>query len=148
MEIVEFENRNRLIINELLKIWENSVRKTHLFLSDDEIEKIKQYVPQALNSIKHLIVARSEHGYFVGFAGVEGKKLKMLFVAAKNIGTGVGKQLIKYAIDNYSVNELTVNEQNLQAIRFYEHMGFVTYKRSDIDEQGNPYPILFMKREK
>lgn len=28
---------------------------------------------------------------------------------------------------------------------FYEHMGFKVYERSEIDEQGNPYPILFMK---
>lgn len=28
---------------------------------------------------------------------------------------------------------------------FYEHMEFKVYERSEKDEQGNPYPILFMK---
>lgn len=31
---------------------------------------------------------------------------------------------------------------------FYEHMDFRTYKRSNLDEQGNPYPILYMKLER
>ena len=54
--------------------------------------------------------------------------------------------MLQYAFDVYAVNELTVNEQNPQAIAFYEHMGFLVCKRSDIDEQGNAYPILYMKR--
>ena len=70
----------------------------------------------------------------------------MLFVAAQSRGRGIGRQLLQYAFDIYAVNELTVNEQNPQAIAFYEHMGFRVCKRSDIDEQGNAYPILYMKR--
>ena len=54
-------------------------------------------------------------------------------------------QMIEYAIKHFSINELTVNEQNPQAKEFYEHLGFKVYKRSEIDEQGNPYPILYMK---
>ena len=42
--------------------------------------------------------------------------------------------------------ELFVNEQNPQARGFYEHMGFAVRERSELDEQGNPYPILFMER--
>mgnify|MGYP000287690211 CR=1 FL=1 len=51
---------------------------------------------------------------------------------------------IEEAIENYSVNELVVNEQNPKAKGFYEHLGFKVYKRNPIDEQGNQYPILFM----
>ena len=51
-----------------------------------------------------------------------------------------------YGIQNYGIEELTVNEQNPQAVGFYEHMGFETYKRTDMDEEGNPYPLLYMKR--
>ncbi len=28
---------------------------------------------------------------------------------------------------------------------FYWHMGFETYKRTDLDEEGNPYPLLYMR---
>ncbi|MFR7392717.1 MAG: GNAT family N-acetyltransferase [Anaerostipes hadrus] len=43
------------------------------------------------------------------------------------------------------MKEVTVNEQNPQAVGFYEHMGFITYKRTDHDEEGNPYPLLYMR---
>ena len=45
------------------------------------------------------------------------------------------------------MRRLTVNEQNPQARIFYEHMGFRVYKRTDCDEQGNPYPLLYMELE-
>ena len=41
-----------------------------------------------------------------------------------------------YGIDNYGICELTVNEQNPQAVGFYEHLGFKTYKRTGCDEEG------------
>ena len=39
------------------------------------------------------------------------------------------------------------NEQNPQVKGFYERMGFRVFKRTDCDEQGNPYPLLYMKLE-
>ena len=44
------------------------------------------------------------------------------------------------------MSELTVNEQNLAAAGFYRHMGSAVYRRSELDEQGGPYPILYMRR--
>ena len=70
----------------------------------------------------------------------------MLFVSAEKRGRGIGKELLQYAVDVYGVTELTVNEQNAQAVGFYGHIGFRTYKRSETDEQGGRYPILYMKR--
>ena len=40
---------------------------------------------------------------------------------------------------------VTVNEQNAEAAGFYGHMGFKVYKRTPLDEQGNPYPLLYMR---
>lgn len=73
--------------------------------------------------------------------------LEMLFISSKERGKGIGKQLLRYGIENYEIKEVTVNEQNPKAIGFYEHMGFTTYKRTDHDEEGNPYPLLYMKRK-
>lgn len=44
------------------------------------------------------------------------------------------------------MSELTVNEQNQAAASFYRHMDFAVYRRSELDEQGGPYPILYMRR--
>ena len=73
--------------------------------------------------------------------------LEMLFVSDEYRGRGPGKQLLQYGIENYGVNELAVNEQNPLAKGFYEYMGFKIYKRTELDEQGNPYPLLYMKRD-
>ncbi len=59
---------------------------------------------------------------------------------------GIGRRLLEYGAEHYGIREVTVNEQNPQAVGFYEHMGFVTYKRTDRDEQGGPYPLLYMRR--
>ena len=146
MKIAEVKDRKPDFINQLLEVWENSVRATHLFLSDSEIKNIKEYVPKALNGIAHLIIAEDEAGCPVAFMGIEGDTLEMLFIAPEERGKGLGKRLIQYGIENYSIEKLTVNEQNPQAKGFYEHMGFRVYKRTDLDEQGNPYPILYMSR--
>lgn len=55
---------------------------------------------------------------------------------------------LSYGIKKYKVNELAVNEQNPNAKAFYEHLGFKVYKRSETDEQGNSYQILYMKLNK
>lgn len=146
MKIVEVKERTPDLIKGLLEVWENSVRATHLFLSDSEIQSIKKYVPQALNEVLHLLIAEDESGRAVAFMGVEAGSLEMLFIAPEERGKGLGKRLIQYGIKNYSVEKLTVNEQNPQAKEFYEHMGFQVYKRTDLDEQGNPYPLLYMRR--
>lgn len=62
MRIIEIKDRTEILIEQLLKVWESSVKATHLFLSDDEINSIKQYVPQALSAIPVLIIAEEEKG--------------------------------------------------------------------------------------
>ena len=102
-------------------------------------------MPQALREVPHLLVAETG-GAPVAFAGVNGRRLEMLFVGAEHRGEGIGRQLLQYAFDVFSVDEVTVNEQNAQARGFYERMGFRAYKRSETDEQGAPYPVLYLKR--
>lgn len=51
LKIVQIEDRNPVLIQSLLNVWESAVKATHLFLSADEINNIKQYVPQAANRI-------------------------------------------------------------------------------------------------
>lgn len=145
MRILEVEERSSDLISKLIAVWEASVRATHLFLSDSEILSIKEYVPQALKSVDKLIIAENEEEKPIAFMGIENKTLEMLFITPSERGQGLGKLLLQYGISNYKVNRLTVNEQNPQAKGFYEHMGFHVYKRTDYDEQGNPYPLLYMR---
>lgn len=143
MEIKEINNRDESLIKQLYQVWESSVRGTHLFLSEADIASISRYIPLAIKKIPILVIA-IEANQPIAFMGVDADKIEMLFVDSRNRGNGVGKKLVMEAIDYYKVNEVCVNEQNPQAQGFYEHVGFVVYRRSDLDEQGNPFPILYM----
>lgn len=147
MKTIEIEAKNRTpdLINRLLTVWESSVRATHLFLSDREIKSIKEYVPQALMGIAHLMLAEADTDCPVAFMGIEDSTLEMLFISPEERGKGLGKCLIQYGIKAYAVERVAVNEQNPKARGFYEHMGFQVYKRTELDEQGNPYPLLYMR---
>lgn len=59
MKIYETWERTPQLLAGLLEIWEASVRATHLFLSDSEVKRIKEYVPQALKEVEHLIIAET-----------------------------------------------------------------------------------------
>ena len=144
-EITEITDRTPRLMDQLLEVWERSVRATHLFLSAGEIAEIKTYVPQALREVPHLIVAWEAEGIPVGFMGVDGQKLEMLFLAPEERGKGLGRELVQYGMERFDIREVTVNEQNPQARGFYERMGFCVCQRSELDEQGRPYPILQMR---
>ncbi|CDF11587.1 acetyltransferase GNAT family [Mycoplasma sp. CAG:776] len=148
MKIIEAKDRTPQLIDKLLTVWENSVRATHKFLSNEEILEIKKYVPEALNNISHLIIETDKEGTPIAFMGIENNKLEMLFIISECRGKGIGKKMLLYGIENYGINDLAVNEDNPQAKCFYEHIGFKVYQRNELDDQGKPYPVLYMKLEK
>lgn len=145
MKVYEVHVRNAMLIAKLTDVWERSVRATHIFLSVTELNNIKKFVPQALENVERLFVAADDYGSIFAFMGTTRKRLEMLFVEPEQRGKGFGKLLLQYGMRNYKINEVTVNEQNPQAVGFYKHLGFEVYKRTDHDEQGNIYPLLYMK---
>ena len=148
MKLIKAKDRNLQLIDKLLEVWESSVRATHNFLSNEEILEIKKYVPEALSGISHLIIKTNEDENPIAFMGIENNKLEMLFIAPEYRGKGIGKKMLLYGIENYGVNDLAVNEDNPLAKGFYEHMGFKVYERHELDNQGKPYPVLYMRLEK
>ena len=146
MKIIDINKnaRTNTLIKQLLEVWESSVRATHKFLSENEILKIKQYVPKALTNVDILTIAINDKTP-IAFMGIKSNKLEMLFVASTEQGKGIGTELLQYGIKKYSVNDLRVNEQNPNAQIFYKKNGFYIYNRTEFDEQGNPYPLIFMK---
>ena len=126
----------------LVEVWRSAVDATHDFLAADDRERIEahlvsDYFPQV--SLAVAVVADR----IVGFAGVAGGSLEMLFVHDDLRGRGVGKSLLAWAL-RQGVDRVDVNEQNPQAVGFYLANGFHTVGRSDLDDQGRPYPLLRM----
>lgn len=126
-------------------VWEASVRATHHFLQDADIRALRPLVREQYLPMVELRVYRDEQQNIVGFLGVAENRLEMLFVAPQVFGLGIGKQLMRFAIEQMNVTELDVNEQNPQALGFYQHQGFVITGRSPLDGQGNPFPLLHLR---
>lgn len=128
-------------IRELTEVWGRSVRAPHGFLTEAEIRRIRGYVPHALAEVPHLVAAEEKRRYLVFLGASEGT----LFLASEERGKGIGRQLLELGIRKYGVRELTVNEQNPNAVDFYTRMGFVPYKRTETDEEGGPSPFRYMR---
>lgn len=105
MKVIEVKDRTEILTEQLLKIWESAVKTTHLFLSDNELNNIEQYVPRALTAVPVLVIAENENSIPVGFMGIADKKLEMLFVSNENRGQGIGKKLIQYGIKMMPYNK-------------------------------------------
>ncbi|GAB3827893.1 GNAT family N-acetyltransferase [Pontibacter rugosus] len=131
--------------DEVMKVWEASVRATHHYLKEKDLQFYKPLVRnQYLKAVK-LTCIRHNDGRIAGFMGTAKKNLEMLFIHPQSRGQGIGKKLLLHAINQLQVEKVDVNEQNEQAIGFYERFGFRTVERSDVDGTGRPYPILHMQ---
>ena len=130
---------------ELLEVWENSVRATHGFLTEEDIAFLRPLILEQYFDAVDLRCARDEQGKIFGFCGVAASKLEMLFVLPECRGQGIGSLLCNHAIEILGVAQVDVNEQNPQAIGFYKHIGFRIRGRSAVDGQGKPFPLLHME---
>lgn len=129
----------------VVEVWEASVRATHHFLSEEDIQFIKPLIPDALSHVEELACMRDEAGRVVGFVGVEQDKVEMLFIHPAWRGRGIGSRLLKYAFNVLGARLVDVNEQNEQAVGFYLRMGFEVEGRSELDSTGKPFPLLHMR---
>ncbi|MBU6953043.1 acetyltransferase [Hahella sp. HN01] len=130
---------------EIVEVWESSVRATHDFLSEEDIQFFKPLILNEYLKAVNLRCAKNADGKILGFVGVADRNIEMLFVAAEARGTGVGGCLLRHAIDELQAVKVDVNEQNPQAVGFYERFGFNIVGRSPVDGMGKPFPLLHME---
>ncbi|OBK47145.1 GCN5 family acetyltransferase [Mycobacterium sp. 1081908.1] len=129
----------------LVEVWRSAVDATHGFLRRSDRDEIERRLPS--DYLPHVRLVVAERGdEVVGFAGVAHDKLEMLFVDAGHRGSGVGSALLSHVIDVDSVRYVDVNEDNAEAVAFYRNRGFTVVGRSDLDDDGRPYPLLRMER--
>jgi putative acetyltransferase len=129
---------------EMLNVWENSVRATHNFITEEDIEFFKPIIMEQAFPAVTLRCVKNESGSIVGSVGTYESKIEMLFILDDARGLGMGKALLQYAIEHLGATQVDVNEQNPQAVGFYQHMGFKVVSRSPLDDMGKPFPILHM----
>ena len=130
--------------NELVEVWEASVRSTHRFLTEKDIRFFKPLVRNKYIPVVELYTIRNEQNRIAAFMGLSDELIEMLFVHPKEQGKGYGKQLIEFAIHNRRIFKVDVNEQNEKATSFYLNRGFDIAGRDETDPSGNPFPILHL----
>ena len=127
---------------EIVEVWEASVRATHHFLDEKHIQYFKPLILRDYLKMVDLRIVRNEQRNIVGFLGVADGNIEMLFLHPSVIGHGIGKQLTQFAIQELNAKKVDVNEQNPQAVRFYERMGFAVKSRSEKDGLGEAVPHI------
>ncbi len=128
-----------------VEVWEASVRATHHFVCEEDILLFRGMVRDALAHMTELACVRDEQGQVAGFIAAADGKVEMLFLHPDARGQGAGRRLLEYAITTLGATEVDVNEQNEQAVGFYQRMGFLVVGRSELDGTGKPYPLLHMR---
>ena len=132
----------------MLELWERSVRATHGFLSERDVLALRPLVADEFTSdAVDWWLAIDEEDRVVGFLGYSTDCIEGLFIDPDFRSRGAGRLLVAHAESLASGPlRVDVNEQNEDARRFYEAMGFVVTGRSATDGAGRPFPLLHMRR--
>ncbi|WNI36300.1 GNAT family N-acetyltransferase [Chryseobacterium sp. SG20098] len=127
----------------IMEIWESAVKATHYFLTEEDFNYFKEAIPR--DYLPHLeVYLITEDNESKGFASVADGNLEMLFIHNDTRGKGYGKKLYQFMKEKTGLTKVDVNEQNPQAIGFYEKMGFKKAGRSEKDGSGKDYPLIHM----
>ncbi|HVX88920.1 MAG TPA: GNAT family N-acetyltransferase [Gemmatimonadales bacterium] len=133
----------------LVALWERSVRATHHFLDEAGIQELRPFVVQALESdALEWWVLVGDGDALLGFMGLTDHTIEGLFLDPAHRGKGGGRRLVEFAQERFpGTLKVDVNEQNPEALKFYEALGFRIVGRSPTDSAGRPYPLLHLVRE-
>lgn len=134
------------VLDELLVVWEKSVRSSHHFLREEDIAYFKPLVRNQYFPAVDLFVMRDADGHIDAFMGLSGDMLEMLFVLPDKQGRGYGRALVDYAVNVCGIFKVDVNEDNEKAYRFYLKMGYEVIGRDEYDSTGKPFPIVHLQQ--
>lgn len=129
---------------QLLDIWLLSVRATHHFLQESDIEALLPQLRDIYLPVVDVWVAVDVKDHPLGFIGLNQSHVEMLFINPDLRGQGMGRALLDHVRSSRSTMSVDVNEQKPQAVGFYLHYGFVQTGRSPLDGEGRPFPLLHM----
>ncbi|MDR3177302.1 MAG: GNAT family N-acetyltransferase [Desulfovibrio sp.] len=129
----------------LLALWKRSVTASHTFLTEDDIGHIETDVETVYLPALEVWACESSEGKLLGFTGLNGTKVEMLFVEPAYRGRGVGSLLLDHVRQQYVTLSIDVNAQNTQAHGFYLRYGFKEIGRSGTDDAGRPFPLIRME---
>lgn len=128
----------------VVEIWRNAVDATHGFLSPEDRQAIDEMVCGFLPQVP-LWLAVDANDYPQAFMLIDNGHMQALFVDSACRGTGIGAALVRHGLSLHPNMTTDVNEQNGQAVGFYEKIGFKRTGCSPLDDQGRPYPLIHLE---
>ncbi|PVM86839.1 acetyltransferase [Caulobacter radicis] len=130
----------------VVEIWRRAVDATHDFLKPEDRVAIEAEVLAFLPTAP-MWLAVDDADVAVAFMLLDGAHMQALFVDPEHRGTGVGRTLVALALATRPSLTTDVNEQNVQAVGFYERIGFSVTGRSPVDGQGRAYPLVHLRKD-
>ncbi|CEJ11819.1 putative N-acetyltransferase YjaB [bacterium YEK0313] len=127
-----------------VEIWRSAVDATHDFLLPEDRRALDELVCGFLPHAP-LWFAADANDHPLAFMLVDNGHMEALFVDPAYRGMGIGAALVRHGLALHPGMTTDVNEQNGQAVRFYEKMGFRRTGRAPLDGQGRPYPLIHLK---
>jgi putative acetyltransferase len=131
----------------LADVWLRSVRATHTFLTEEDIQELLPLVRDVALVELEVWELCDEHGTVVGFMGLTDAKMEAIFLAPEVQRRGWGRRLVDHARRLKGSLTVDVNEQNEEAVAFYKACGFRVVGRSEVDSTGRPFPLLHMSEQ-
>ncbi|WP_322788825.1 acetyltransferase [Sphingobium cloacae] len=127
-----------------MRIWRDAVDATHDFLKPEDRDAIEAELSGFL-PIAPLWLATDIEDRPLGFMLLDGAHMEALFIDPARRGQGIGRALVRHALALHPILSTDVNEQNAQAVGFYDRLGFTRTGRSERDGQGRLYPLIHLR---
>lgn len=131
---------------QVVEIWRRAVDATHHFLSPEDRSALDEIVSGFLPEAPLWLAVNSDD-VPLAFMLIDNGHMEALFVDPASRGTGIGAALVRHGLAIHPRMTTDVNEQNDQAVGFYERMGFRRTGRSPLDGQGMPYPLIHLQHD-
>ena len=144
MTIEKIDHLTDSLKDELIDVWEKSVKSSHHFLAEEDLDYYRSRIRDIYFDAVDVYVIRNPN--VVAFMGLSEDMVEMLFVLPSEKGKGYGSALLNYAFEEKHIRKIDVNEQNTEAYKFYTNRGYHAIAKDEVDAEGKPYPIIHLER--
>ncbi|GIM30285.1 acetyltransferase [Clostridium polyendosporum] len=123
-------------IEEVMDIWLKTNITAHSFITEkywiDNYNVVKEmYIP-----ISTTFVYKEDNRIKAFISIINNLFIGALFVLDDYQGQGIGRKLLEYSKSLYSSLELGVYTENINAVNFYKHCGFVVKTEQPNEDSG------------
>ena len=110
------------------------------------VDTAKEYA-EGSEELLHTYVY-DDNGVVKGIIRVNGTEVVKLYVEPQFQNSGIGAELLQYAVDNFGADNLWALEYNSRGIAFYERHGFQLTGEKMIEDEWVPLVKLARNKQK